>query len=230
MISGGAPIAFRRPYYDAIVYFDETNTLQIQDGTSSAITWLTNSPSTADASYAQQQFGLAVDCAFDDLVAPAEMRDLFSQYKFGKTEFEITLESGDSVSTAAGTNNYATQSAGPVHLYYYNDTTNSVAPTSVVDVMQRGNVKSHLLTNNHPLKFTHSLRPQVFVQDGMGVGSPSAVFDWNPWMKLTRPNADPLNLSPYYGTHFYFRNFGGSYTGCRVRITAIQTLYLRYPR
>jgi len=230
MISGGAPVAFRRCYYDATFYFDDSNVLQCRDGQGQPIPWLALGSATADAGPAQMQFGFSVDCSFDDLVSPAEMRDLFSQYKFGKTEFQLTFEMGDSTSTAAGTNNYATQSAGPPHVYYYYDSTNADPSTNVVDVMQRGNVKSHLLTNNHPLIFNHTLRPQLGAADGQLAYAPLVVLDQNPWLKLTRPNGDDGNAAPFYGTHFYVRNFGGSFTGARMRLTAIQNLYLRYPR
>lgn len=229
-MSHGAPVAFRRPYYDALFVFDDTDTLKVLDGTGADITWLNVGTPTNDAGVAQRQFGFAVNCGFDDLVNSIDLRNLFSQYKFGPTEFQLTFESGDSAFTQATASSGA-QSPGPPHIYYYYDNTNDAAPTDASVIMQRGNLHSHSLTNGNPLVCKYTLRPSMGVESGdLGVVIPFAVLDKNPWMIMNSSGSDPGNLAPHYGLHFYVRNFGGSYTGMRMRLTAIQNMYLRYPR
>lgn len=229
LISGSAPIQFRRPYYDAIFIFDDSDTLQVKDGLGADITWLFVGTPSADAGIASKQFGFAVNPGIDDLVNSQDLRNLFAQYKFGPTEFEITFEQGDSAFTQATASSGA-QSPGPPHIYYYYDSSSDFPPNDVTYVMQKGNLRSHLLTNNHPLKFSHTLRPNMAVEIGDKTVAPFAVLDHNPWMITNTEGSDPANLAPHFGTHFYVRNFGGSFTGCRMRVTAIQQLYLRYPR
>jgi len=231
LLSNGGAIELRRGYYDATVFVGDDGTLVVDRWDATPSTWLNAGSLQPDLGGNLKQFGLGVNMALDDLVSPGEIRNMFSQYKYGKTQFTVTLESGDSATSIGPGGTAGFQSPGCPHIFYYFDSGNDDAPADMSVVLQRGNMRQHLLSNTNPLVFSHTLRPNFMVDAPQAPAQElfAAVMDKNPWLKCSRPDGQDLNIINHFGTHFYIRNMGGSFSQCRIKFTAIQTLYLRYP-
>lgn len=234
LLSNGGYIELRRGYDDALILAGDDDSLVVNNSQATAITWLNTGFYGPDIGHNQRQWGAAVNCSLSDLPAASDVFNLFSQYKMGPTEFTFTLESGDSAVayTGAPPVQVGSQAPGCPHIYYYFDSSDGIPTGPMNNVVQRGNLKHHLLTNNNPLTLRHTLRPNIMSEIPGAISDNffGAVFDKSPWMKCMPPSAGVGNYASHYGTHFYVRNFGGPFSQCRIRITATQILYLRYPQ
>jgi len=222
------PIEFRRAMASCQLILGgdaSAPTVYCNDGQNNATEYLTIATPTPEPNQSPTtiafQIGASAIIRMVGIIQPGEFQGLFNEFQISKVEWNIMSESGDSASPYG-----ASSTAGPVTVFWAYDPNDGTTPTDFLAVEKNGNVRSHLLTNNSPLRITHTPKMKLVIgpPDLQGNMFPAKNRDF--WLDID----DNTMATPHFCTKFYFRNFGTVGSGCRVRISPILYFKMRRTR
>lgn len=154
-----------------------------------------------------------------DTIQSNELIALWNEYCLEKVEVKMELLNGDSYLPSAG----GSQNSSLPEVWYAYDPNDASVSADFVDTAKWANVRSHMLTNGSPLITAYTPKVAVGVYNGIATSAYGFLQGRAKlWMDINSAAA------PQYSLKFFFRNFGGTTSGCRVRITP--TLYFSVRR